>query len=671
MTKGPSRAETPEARPAEIPLERFPPVLIERVSPELDGGRYPVKRVVGDAFEVGADVLKDGHDLLAAAVRYRGPGGAAWSSAPMAYDYDTDRWTGAFVLDRLGRWTYTVEAGTDAFGTWRAALEKRLETDQDVEAALLEGAALVEAAAARATGAARQTLREAAASLRRQAAPAAERARAALAPELADLVGRHAPRRDLTRYGRELTVVVDRERARFAAWYEMFPRSQGTIPGQPATFADAARRLPRLAELGFDVIYLPPIHPIGRTNRKGPNNALAAGPGDPGSPWAIGGPEGGHTAVDPGLGTLADFDRFVATAEALGLEVALDYALQCSPDHPWVREHPDWFFAGLDGSIKHAENPPKRYEDIYPLDFWCEDRESLWRACRDVVRFWIGHGVRTFRVDNPHTKPLAFWEWLIGDIQAEHPDVIFLSEAFTRPKRMQALAKLGFTQSYTYFTWRNTAAELREYLTELTQTELAEYFRGHFFANTPDILHEYLQRGGPAAFRVRLLLAATLSPLYGLYSGFELCEATPLRPGSEEYLHSEKYEIRVRDWEAPGNLNDDIRAINRLRRAHPALQRSTNLRFLASDNERILAYWRGLPDGTDDLLIAVNLDPHAPQETMIEVPLAALGLEPEQLFEVEDLLTGARYTWRGARNYVRLAPPEQVGHVLRLVRPPV
>jgi starch synthase (maltosyl-transferring) len=448
----------------------------------------------------------------------------------------------------------------------------------------------------------------------------------------------------------------------------MFPRSQAATPGRHGTFRDAERRLTALAELGFDVVYLPPIHPVGRVNRKGPNNALTAAPGDPGSPWAIGSTDGGHTAIEPALGTLADFARLVASARALGMEVALDYALQCAPDHPWAREHPEWFFVRPDGSIKYAENPPKKYEDIYPLDFWCAEREALWAACRDVLLFWIEHGVRIFRVDNPHTKPFAFWEWVIADVQDEHPDVIFLSEAFTRPKRMKLLAKLGFTQSYTYFTWRNTAAELREYLTELTQTEMAEYFRANLFTNTPDILHEYLQTGGRAAFRVRLLLAATLSPAYGIYSGFELCENVPLRAGSEEYLHSEKYEIRVRDWRAPGNLNADLTTLNRLRRAHRALQLYTNLSFHPVENEHILFYRKAAAEGGDDLLIVVNIDPHRVQEAMVHVPLEALGLRSDAVFGVEDLLTGERYTWRGPRNYVRLDPAAKVGHVLRVIR---
>jgi starch synthase (maltosyl-transferring) len=657
------RSELQAARA--LPRER---VLIERVTPQLDGGRFAVKRVVGDTLVVGADVIKDGHDQLAARVSYRVPDGEAWQHAPMAYDFDSDRWSGEVVLGRLGRWTFTVEAWADPFATWCVDLEKRLAAGTDVAPELLEGVRLIEQAMRRARSGERPVLTRALALLRDADVAPEERARGALAPALAATMAELVEHQHDVRAEPELAVVVDPPDARFAAWYEMFPRSQAAVAGRHGTFADAERSLARIAALGFDTVYLPPIHPIGSTHRKGRDNSLTAGPDDPGSPWAIGGEAGGHTAVDPRLGTLADFERFVTSARALGIEVALDYALQCSPDHPWTREHPDWFFARPDGTIRYAENPPKKYQDIYPLDFWCTDREALWRACLEIVRFWMARGVRVFRVDNPHTKPLAFWEWLIAEIKAERPDAIFLAEAFTRPKRMQALAKLGFTQSYTYFTWRNTGHELTEYLTELTGTEIAEYFRGNLFTNTPDILHEYLQAGGRPAFRVRLVLAATLSPLYGIYSGFELCENVAVRAGSEEYLHSEKYEIRMRDWQAPGNINADVETLNRIRRANPALQQHTNLSFHISENERILFYRRGLADGTNDLLIAVNLDPQHAQETMVHVPLEDLGIAPDAAFVVQDLLTDERYTWRGVRNYVRLDPAAHVAHVLRVER---
>jgi starch synthase (maltosyl-transferring) len=547
----------------------------------------------------------------------------------------------------------------------------------------------------------------------------------------------HARRRDLTRYRRDLQIIVDRERGRFAAWYEMFPRSAVGHPEPPAlrhpepyvavapqgelregtassdtesrsfglgpqddkrhgTFLDAARQLPRLADLGFDVVYLPPIHPIGYTFRKGKNNSLNPEADDVGSPWAIGNDTGGHSAIDPRLGTFADFDSFVRTAADLGLDVALDYALQCSPDHPWVKEHPDWFHIRPDGTIKYAENPPKKYQDIYPINFWCDDRQGLWNACRDVVLFWINHGVKTFRVDNPHTKPFAFWEWMIQDVRQKHPDAIFFSEAFTRPKRMKYLAKLGFTMSYTYFTWKNDWWDLRAYLEELTQTPAVEYFRGNLFTNTPDILTEYLVSGGRPAFRIRLLLAATLSPLYGIYSGFELIENVPVRPGSEEYLDSEKYQIRPRDWNAEGNLNEEIRLLNRIRREHVALQHYANLTFHTSDTPAILFYrkapaeprlqWtnvRGQPvpatvlrrfdieqplDPDGNLLVAVNTDPHRAHETVVHVPIREMGLSDDEPYIVHDLLADVRYTWRGERNYVRLDPAVAVGHVFRVER---
>jgi starch synthase (maltosyl-transferring) len=448
----------------------------------------------------------------------------------------------------------------------------------------------------------------------------------------------------------------------------MFPRSLGPAPERHGTLRDAAGRLPAIAALGFDVVYLPPIHPIGTTHRKGRNGVATAGPDDPGSPWAIGGSAGGHTAVEPALGTLADFDHFVRVAREHGLEVALDFAPHCSPDHPWIREHPDWFAHRPDGSIKCAENPPYTFDDIVPLDFWCDDREALWAACRDVLAFWIARGVRAFRVDNPHTKPFAFWEWVIAEITAAHPDVLFLAEAFTRPKAVRALAGLGFTQSYTYFIWRTTAAELRTYLLELTETELAEILRPAFFPTTPDVLPQYLQTGGRAAFRVRLLLAATLSPLYGIYSGYELCEATPLHSNSEEYLDSEKFELKHRDWSAPGNLNADLTTLNGIRRAHPALQRSDNLAFHDAEHEHILWYAKRDAEPGKTLLIAVNLDPHHAQETMVHVPLELLGVDETTPFEVEDLLSGEHYIWHGRRNYVPLDPAERVGQIFRIRR---
>jgi starch synthase (maltosyl-transferring) len=522
-------------------------------------------------------------------------------------------------------------------------VEKKVEAGRDVASELLEGADHVRDAEPHARGDDHGRLAHFAALLGDPTAHRDTRVAAGLSPELQGLMEAYGQPYGLTRDEGEYPVRADRREAGFAAWYELFPRSTASDPKRHGTFRDAERALSRIAALGFDVVYLPPIHPIGHTHRKGPNNALVAGKDDPGSPWAIGNEQGGHTAVNPELGTLDDFRRFVDTARSLGMEVALDYALQCSPDHPWVREHPEWFFIRPDGTIKYAENPPKKYEDIYPINFWCDQREALWDACREIFLFWIAQGVRTFRVDNPHTKPFAFWEWVIGEVQREHPETVFLSEAFTRPKRRQTLAQIGFTQSYTYFTWRNTAAELTEYLTELTAPEMADFFRGNFFANTPDILHEYLQHGGPPAFRTRLLLAGTLSPLYGIYSGFELSENVPVRAGSEEYLDSEKYQVRVRDWSAPGNLDPDIGRLNRIRRSEPALQTLTNLSFHESGHPEVLLYLKGA--WGRDLLCAVSLNPREPVEADLAVPLERLGIGEEAGYEVEDLLTGERLRW--------------------------
>ena len=682
-------------------------LTIECVTPELDAGRYPVKRIVGDVVQVGADVLKEGHDLTAAHIVVRSPasGEPAWQ-VPMRYDYDVDRWTGEFTVDRIGRWHFTVEAWTDVWETWRAGFRKKVDAGVDTRLELREAAQLVRAAARRAkSGPARAALTQTAKVFETlDDLPDEAVVTRALDPELATLMRENFLPRDLTRYSRELAIIVDRERARFGSWYEFFPRSTDTT-GKHGTFTTSIAALPRIEELGFDVVYLPPIHPVGRTFRKGKNNTLNPGPDDIGSPWAIGNELGGHDAIEPALGTIEDFDRFVRAAAERKIEVALDYALQCSPDHPWVKQHPDWFHQRPDGTIAYAENPPKKYQDIYPINFWCADRRNLWEACRDVVLYWVSHGVKIFRVDNPHTKPFAFWEWMIEDVQSAHPDVLFFSEAFTRPKRMKNLAKLGFTMSYTYFTWKSTSWELRDYVTELTTHPVDEYFRGNFFANTPDILTEYLVKGGRPAFRVRLVLAATLMPLYGIYSGFELIENVPLKEGSEEYLHSEKYQVRVRDWNAKGNINADVQLLNRVRRETPALQRYSNLTFHKSENEHILFYRKAgaanagssvnalgstpvvrrqatgdrtgsgaipsplQPRHTDpDILVAVNLDPKNAQATMVHVPIEQMGIGANEQYAVRDLITGAQFTWQGSRNYVRLDPTDQVAHVLRVER---
>ncbi|MEO8905457.1 MAG: alpha-1,4-glucan--maltose-1-phosphate maltosyltransferase [Polyangiaceae bacterium] len=649
-----------------LTIASAPQLVIENVSPQLDSGRYPIKRVIGSVIEVSADIFKDGHDLIAARILYRRSGEATSRVAPFSYRFDSDRWHGSFKADQIGLWQYDVEAWPDRFGTWRSDLGKRLNAGQDVRPELLEGASLLARMAEKLSGPAQRLVSEAGKRLATTTLALDERLKIAFAEDVFELVRAPLLGDEASRLNRPLELYVDRAEASFSAWYELFPRSQGTDPKKHGTFADTTKRLPEIAALGFDVIYLPPIHPIGVTHRKGRNNSPTCLPGDVGCPWAIGGKEGGHTAVHPELGSLADFDVLVASARDFGLEIALDFALQCSPDHPWVKEHPEWFFIRPDGSIRYAENPPKKYEDIYPINFWCKDRQGLWNACRDAVLFWIARGVKIFRVDNPHTKPLSFWEWLIRDVQATHPEAIFLSESFTRPKRMKSLGKLGFTQSYTYFTWKNTAWEIREYMNELTRTEMADYYRPNFFANTPDILHEFLQTGGRPAFRLRLLLAATLSPTYGIYSGYELCEHLPVHPGSEEYLDSEKYEIRVRDWNAPGNIKQDISRLNRIRREQPALHELTNLSFLNTDYDAILAYKKSAYG--NDLIIIVNLDPHAMHETMVEVPIEELGIGPNEPYEMADLLTGARYTWRGAKNYVRLDPTERVGHVFKMSR---
>jgi starch synthase (maltosyl-transferring) len=640
-------------------------VWIGAVRPELDGGRFSVKREVGDLFEVTADILCEGHQALAAVLRYRPVKDTAWQEVRME-PLGNDRWAGRFLLAENTRYLYTLEAWPDAYRTWAEDLRRRLAAGMAVSSELLEGIVLLRSALGRVAGTDRRRLEARLAEVE-AVDDDARRARLLLNEELAEILDTYPDRSRATRYPLDLEVVVDRPLARFAAWYELFPRSQGTVPGRHGTFRDCIRRLPEIAALGFDVLYLTPIHPIGRSFRKGRNNSLEVGPDDPGSPWAIGNEHGGHDAVEPALGTLEDFRALLRAARDHGLEVALDYALQCSPDHPWVREHPEWFQRRPDGSIKYAENPPKKYQDIYPLDFYCREREALWEAARGVLLFWIDQGVRIFRVDNPHTKPLPFWAWLIAEVQALYPDVIFLAEAFTRPKVMQALAKIGFTQSYTYFTWRNFKQELADYLTELTRSEVAEYLRGNFFVNTPDILPPILQQGGPPAFRMRLALAATTSSLYGMYSGYELCERAAI-PGTEEYLDSEKYEIRVRDWDAPGNIKGYVARINAIRRANPALREYRNLELYPSDDDHVLCYGKRSGDGTNAVVVAVNLDPFAVHESRLELPLAAAGIGPDEPFQVHELITGARHVWKGPVQQVRLDPQVEPAAIFRLER---
>ena len=643
-------------------------VQIQHVSPSVDCGRYAAKAVVGDEVVVSADVFREGHEKVAAAVRYRGPGDRTWKESPLRLDVN-DRWSGSFTVTAQGPWRYAICAWTDHYASWLDGLVKKHAAGQDdLGLEFEEGARLLERRGGpKAFG---QIMAETAALLRSDA-PAAEKVEAASAPDLLVLLERHPEKLDASQSA-ELPLWVDREAARFSAWYEMFPRSEGAVvplnggPARSGTFKEAGKRLPAIADMGFDVVYLPPIHPIGRSHRKGPNNTLAPGPHDPGVPWAIGGAEGGHKSVHPDLGTIGDFDDFVAEAGRLGLEIALDFAIQCSPDHPWVTEHPEWFRHRADGSIAYAENPPKKYQDIYPIDFDTTDREGLWNELLSVLEHWIGHGVRIFRVDNPHTKALPFWEWVIGEVRRDHPDVLFLAEAFTRPKMMQALAKLGFTQSYTYFAWRNAKHELTEYLTELAHTDMADYFRPNFWPNTPDILTEYLVTGGRPAFKIRLALAALLSPAYGIYSGYELYENTPLREGSEEYLDSEKYAYRPRDWDRPDSLAPWIARVNRIRREHPALRELRNIWFHHVGNDNLLCFSKVATGRTDAILTVVNLDPHAPQDGLTWLDLWQLGLEHAGPFEAHDLITDTTYIWHGPENYVQLDPHTEPAHVLRL-----
>jgi starch synthase (maltosyl-transferring) len=632
-----------------------PRIQIVRPAPMIDCGRFACKRTVGDTVRVGADIFSDGHDVLRAVVRFLAPGVKRWQERPLLRidaHVDGDRWEGEFEVTGLGRYTWTIEAWIDVFAGWRDELRRKIEAGQsDLAGELSEGVVLLERARERAKGEDAERIAVALDALRDAGASDEERQAAALAPELLGAVERHPDRCGSTVAEQRLHVDVDRVRARFGAWYELFPRSWGGLGG-------VAGIVPELAELGFDVLYLAPIHPIGLTNRKGPNNALTAVPGDPGSPWAIGDASGGHTALHPDLGTMADFDALVATAGEHGIDIALDFAIQCSADHPWLTEHPQWFNRRPDGTLKYAENPPKKYQDIYNVNFGCEDWQGLWEALRDVMRFWAGHGVRVFRVDNPHTKPVAFWAWLIAELRAEHPEIIFLAEAFTRAAMMRMLAKVGFNQSYTYFTWKSSKWELIEYVTELASSGMQEYYRPNFFVNTPDILTEELQVGGPPKFASRLVLAATLSPSYGVYSGFESFESMPVRAGSEEYDHSEKYELKSRSLDGP--LLTLISRINAIRRENPALQRLDNVQFLTTENDALIAYAKRTGDNT--VIAVVTLDPINAQEGVVVVPYG-LGLAP--VFTVTDLLSGESFDWRMGRNFVRL-DPYRVAHLLRV-----
>jgi len=642
-------------------------VVIEGVAPEIDCGRFPIKRVVGEKVVVDADIFADGHDALRCVLLHRNEEDREWSESPMVFVVN-DRWRGEFTVTELKPCYYTIQAWIDPFETWRQGILKKLEAEQDVAVDLLTGAELVEAAAERASGQDATQLTKWA-TLLRSPKKVSQKVGMLRDETLSALMGKHPDRRFATTYHRELHVTVDREKARFSAWYEMFPRSCGSGKGHHGTFKDCEAQLPYVAGMGFDVLYLPPIHPIGKTNRKGKNNTPVAGPGDPGSPWAIGSQEGGHKSVHPELGTLEDFRRLLSQAEKQGIEVAIDMAFQCSPDHPYVKDHPEWFRWRADNTVQYAENPPKKYEDIYPLNFETSQWQSLWSELRDVVFFWIEQGVRIFRVDNPHTKPFQFWEDLIAEVKKAHPEVIFLSEAFTRPKVMYRLAKVGFTQSYTYFAWRNTKWDLTRYFEELYRGPVGEYFRASLWPNTPDILTEFLQMGGRAAFMARLVLAATLGANYGIYGpAFELCDNRPKEMGSEEYLDSEKYEIKDWDRARPDSLKDFIARVNKVRQENPALHHDRNLRFHPINNEQLICYSKHTEDLSNTIVMVVNLDPHHTHGGWLELPLEEMGLDLRAPYQVHDLLGDARFLWYGPRNYVELDPKVVPAHILRLRR---
>ncbi|HZF00608.1 MAG TPA: alpha-1,4-glucan--maltose-1-phosphate maltosyltransferase [Methylomirabilota bacterium] len=673
-------------------------VVIENVAPQVNAGYFAVKRTVGERVTVEADIFADGHDVLSAVVKYRkaspspprsggeGRGEVAQLKSPhpdplpvergeenvmrseaAMKPVENDRWRGEFVVTEIGNYFYTVEAWVDHFKSWRADLQKKLDAKQDVSVDLLVGAEWIEAAIKHANSLDAEKLLRWAKELR-------EKNRTGVSPvsvseadgrkdsTLAELMARYPDRSHATIYEKELCVSVDRERARFGAWYELFPRSFGGLRG-------CEEQLPRLTKMGFDILYLPPIHPVGKSFRKGKNNSVTCEPGEPGSPWAIGSSEGGHKAIHPELGTLDDFQRLIKRANEFKMEIALDIAFQCAPDHPYVREHPEWFWHRPDGTIQYAENPPKKYQDIVPFNFECDDWKNLWRELKSIFEFWIEQGVSIFRVDNPHTKTFGFWEWCIGELKAKHPGLIFLAEAFTRPKVMYRLAKLGFTQSYNYFPWRNTKDELESYFTELTQSDVAEFLRPNLWPNTPDILTQFLQTDGRAAFAIRFILAATLGASYGIYGpAFELCENVPREPGGEEYLNSEKYEIKLWDLNQPQSLENLIARVNQIRRANPALQSDHNLKFHRTDNPELIAYTKSTDDKSNTILVIVNLSPHYRHSGWLELSLEEFGLDAKKTYQMHDLLTDTRYLWNGKRNYVELNPQISPAHIFQLRR---
>ncbi len=641
--------------------------IIERVRPEIDAGRYPIKRIVGQRVVVDANVFTDGHDVVVAMLRYRNAGAETWSEVELT-PLVNDEWTGEFVVDRVGVCEYTVLAWVDRFRTWHRDFQKRVAANQVASVDLLSGAELIAEAAARATGDDRAVLESWVKRLGNEEAVHHVQ-QICDDTDLPQLMKTYPSRDFAAEYDRVLSITVDRERAGHSAWYELFPRSAASAPGKHGTLKDVEARLPYVASMGFDVLYLPPIHPVGTTFRKGKNNATEANGDDVGSPWGIGAAKGGHKAIHPQLGTPADFRSLVKAASRLGIEVALDVALQCSPDHPYVKQHPDWFRQRPDGTIQYAENPPKKYQDIYPFDFETSDWRAMWDELKSIFDHWIAEGVKIFRVDNPHTKPFEFWEWCIGEIRKEHPDVLFLAEAFTRPKIMYRLAKLGFTQSYTYFAWRNTKQELTEYVTQLTTTEAREFFFPNFWPNTPDILTEYLQVGGRPAFMARLTLAATLSPNYGIYGPpFEHCWGAPREPGSEEYLDSEKYQVHYHDIDRPDSLKDFVARMNQIRREHAVLRSIDNVEFHPVDNDQLICYTKSSADKSECLLVVVNLDPHHVQSGWIDLPLDTLDVEEAHPYQVHDLLSDARYLWNGRKNFVQLDPQVVPAHVFQVRR---
>ena len=646
-------------------------VVIEDVWPRVDDGEVAIRRVVGDTVEVYADVFADGAVGVRACVRYQRPGQRSWQRVAME-PIGNDRWRASFPVEEAGEYRYQVEGWVDPYRTWRNLLERRVAVGSARPIDLQEGSAILSALSRRTAGRVGGRLQAHAEALGRAAQGSLQDGlRIALENGAERLLAVTPDRAGVSYSSGTLRVAVDPIEAQHSAWYELFPRSTSTLASRPGTLRDLTERLGYIAELGFDVVYLPPIHPIGRTNRRGPNNSFPAPPGAPGSPWAIGAAEGGHTTIDPGLGTQEDFRRLLEEGRRLGLAIALDLALQCSPDHPWVREHPDWFQHLPDGAIRPAENPPKRYDDIYPLDFGTDDWKNLWRELKGIVDFWVGRGVRWFRVDNPHTKPFEFWRWLIGETRREHPDVMFLAEAFTRPKVMYRLAKVGFTHSYTYFTWRTTREEIEGYFGEIGRGAVGEFFRPHLWPNTPDILTEQLHTGGRAAFVHRLVLAATLSSHYGLYGpAYELMEHQPLHAGAEEYRDSEKYQVR--HWPKPGaaSLAPVIQRLNAIRRAHPALRTGRRLAFHATDNDRLVAYSRRTQDRSDVVLVIVNLDSESVQSGWTSLDLGELGLPADTPYGLHDLLSDAAYRWKGHRNFVRLDPAVMPAHVIAIDTPP-